>query len=181
LRADGGNGYLVVSGEVLEKAVRDDLNARITETAASLNFDANPAIRVLDEGPTVVEVEDLQDDLNDLILDQVVEFEIDSFALTPKGRSLLDEVLAALDGAPDDIRIQIAGHTDNNGSDAENLLLSQRRAQAVLDYLVANGQDPERFETIGYGETQPVASNDTEEGRARNRRIEFTALFEEAP
>jgi OOP family OmpA-OmpF porin len=111
----------------------------------------------------------------------VVEFEIDSFALTAKGRSLLDEVLAALDGAPDDIRIQIAGHTDNNGSDAENLLLSQRRAQAVLDYLVANGQDPERFETIGYGESQPVASNDTEEGRARNRRIEFTALFEEAP
>jgi OOP family OmpA-OmpF porin len=126
-------------------------------------------------------VEDLQDDLNELILDQVVEFEIDSFALTPKGTSLLDEVLDALASAPDDIRIEIAGHTDNAGSESENLLLSQRRAQAVLDYLVANGQDPERFEIIGYGESQPIASNDTEDGRARNRRIEFTALFEEAP
>ncbi len=179
IRADGGNRYVVISGDVLDRAVRDDLNARVVETAAALGFDANPAVRLLDEGPTVEEVQDLQDELNDLVLDQVVEFEIDSFALTVKGRSLLDEVLTALGGAPDDIRVLITGHTDNAGDQAENQLLSEQRAQAVLDYLVAAGQDPDRFDIIGYGETQPIASNDTELGRARNRRIEFTALLQE--
>jgi OOP family OmpA-OmpF porin len=179
IRADGGNRYVVISGDVLDRAVRDDLNARVVETAAALGFDANPAVRLLDEGPTVEEVQDLQDELNDLVLDQVVEFEIDSFALTVKGRSLLDELLMALGGAPDDIRVLITGHTDNAGDQAENQLLSEQRAQAVLDYLVAAGQDPDRFDIIGYGETQPIASNDTELGRARNRRIEFTALLQE--
>lgn len=179
IRADGGNRYVVISGDVLDRAVRDDLNARVVETAAALGFDANPAVRLLDEGPTVEEVQDLQDELNDLVLDQVVEFEIDSFALTVKGRSLLDELLMALGGAPDDIRVLITGHTDNAGDQAENQLLSEQRAQAVLDYLVAAGQDPDRFDIIGYGETQPIAPNDTELGRARNRRIEFTALLQE--
>lgn len=179
IRADGGNRYVVISGDVLDRAVRDDLNARVVETAEALGFDANPAVRLLDEGPTVEEVQDLQDELNDLVLDQVVEFEIDSFALTVKGRSLLDELLMALGGAPDDIRVLITGHTDNAGDQAENQLLSEQRAQAVLDYLVAAGQDPDRFDIIGYGETQPIASNDTELGRARNRRIEFTALLQE--
>jgi len=179
IRADGGNRYVVISGDVLDRAVRDDLNARVVETAEALGFDANPAVRLLDEGPTVEEVQDLQDELNDLVLDQVVEFEIDSFALTVKGRSLLDELLMALGGAPDDIRVLITGHTDNAGDQAENQLLSEQRAQAVLDYLVAAGQDPDRFDIIGYGETQPIAPNDTELGRARNRRIEFTALLQE--
>lgn len=179
IRADGGNRYVVISGDVLDRTVRDDLNARVVETAEALGFDANPAVRLLDEGPTVEEVQDLQDELNDLVLDQVVEFEIDSFALTVKGRSLLDELLMALDGAPDDIRVLITGHTDNAGDQAENQLLSEQRARAVLDYLVTAGQDPDRFDIIGYGETQPIASNDTELGRARNRRIEFTALLQE--
>jgi OmpA-OmpF porin, OOP family len=178
IRADGGNRYIVISGDVLDKAVRDDLNDRVVETAQALGFDANPAVRLLDEGPTEAEVQDLQDELNDLVLDQVVEFEIDSFALTVKGRTLLDEVLATLNGAPDDIRVLITGHTDNAGNQAENQLLSEQRAKAVLDYLVAAGQDPDRFDIIGYGETKPIASNDTELGRARNRRIEFTALLQ---
>jgi outer membrane protein OmpA-like peptidoglycan-associated protein len=181
LRVDGANEYIVVSGDVLEKATRDELNAKVVETAEALGFDANPAVRLLDEGPTEEEVQDLQDDLNEVILDQVVEFEVDSFALTDRGRVVLDEVLATLEGAPDDIRVLISGHTDDRGSTAENQLLSEQRAKAVLDYLVAAGQDEGRFDTVGYGETKPIASNDTEEGRARNRRIEFTALLEESP
>jgi OOP family OmpA-OmpF porin len=181
LRVDGANGYIVVSGDVLDRTVRDDLNQKVVETAEALGFDANPAVRLLDEGPTEEEVKDLQDDLNDVVLDQVVEFEIDSFALTAKGRAVLDEVLSTLESAPDDIRVLITGHTDDQGDRAENQVLSEQRAQAVLDYLVAAGQDPERFDTIGYGETRPIATNETEEGRARNRRIEFTALLEETP
>jgi outer membrane protein OmpA-like peptidoglycan-associated protein len=74
--------------------------------------------------------------------------------------------------------VQISGHTDDNGTDEHNLDLSRRRAEAVLDYLVAHGEDPERFVVIGYGESRPVADNGTPEGEARNRRIEFTALEE---
>jgi OOP family OmpA-OmpF porin len=74
--------------------------------------------------------------------------------------------------------VRIAGHTDGNGAADANLDLSQRRAQAAFDYLVGRGASSERFEVIGYGETQPIADNNTAEGRAKNRRIEFIALEE---
>ena len=74
--------------------------------------------------------------------------------------------------------IEIAGHTDNQGDPEENLDLSRRRAQSAFDYLVARGQDADRFVVVGYGEDVPIASNDTADGRARNRRIEFKALGE---
>ena len=101
--------------------------------------------------------------------------ETKSFELTAKGIALLDEILIALEAAPE-IRVRIEGHTDSRGSEAENLTLSEDRANAVLTYLVAAGQSRDRFEIIGYGEAQEAASNDTSEGRARNRRIEFIAL-----
>jgi OOP family OmpA-OmpF porin len=69
--------------------------------------------------------------------------------------------------------IEIAGHTDADGEDAANQALSERRAQAVLDYLVRAGLPANRFTPIGYGSSQPVASNDTDEGKAQNRRIDF--------
>jgi OOP family OmpA-OmpF porin len=178
LRVDGPNKYIVVSGEVLDKAVRDDLNELITTAAADLGFDANPAVRVLDTGPTVEEVEELQDDLNDVILDQVVEFEIKSFQLTDDGTALLDDVVAALAGAAE-VRVLIAGHTDDRGTEEENQLLSEQRAGAVLAYLVSQGLDPDRFDSIGHGESWPIESNGSSAGRARNRRIEFTAQLEE--
>jgi len=69
--------------------------------------------------------------------------------------------------------IEVAGHTDADGDSAANQALSERRAQSVVDYLVKAGLPAGRFTAIGYGSTQPVAANDTEEGKARNRRIEF--------
>jgi outer membrane protein OmpA-like peptidoglycan-associated protein len=71
------------------------------------------------------------------------------------------------------MEVEIAGHTDNVGSDQYNKDLSQQRANAVLRYLTANGVGSERLSAIGYGEGQPIDSNDTEEGRATNRRVEF--------
>ncbi len=73
-------------------------------------------------------------------------------------------------------RVQISGHTDNVGVPANNKLLSQRRADACKKYLMDKGIDGSRIEAIGYGDEQPVASNDTEEGRQRNRRIEAREL-----
>lgn len=177
LRVDGRNGYIVLQGEVLEKTPRDELNALVAETAATLGFDATPGVRLLETGPTEEEVETLQEEINDLILDQVVEFEVKSFQLTENGMALLDEVVTTLADAPE-VRVLIEGHTDDRGSDVSNQLLSEQRAEAVLSYFIAKGLDAERFDTIGMGESSPIETNDTAAGRARNRRIEFTALLD---
>jgi outer membrane protein OmpA-like peptidoglycan-associated protein len=87
----------------------------------------------------------------------------------------LDPVLDALRDNPD-LRILIVGHTDNTGDAADNLILSQNRAAAVLNHFVAAGLAPDRFETRGLGATSPIASNDTEAGRALNRRTELIVL-----
>jgi outer membrane protein OmpA-like peptidoglycan-associated protein len=73
-------------------------------------------------------------------------------------------------------RIQISGHTDNVGNPKVNKALSQKRAQACRDYLISKGVDGSRIEAIGYGDERPIASNDTEEGRQENRRIEAIEL-----
>ena len=75
-----------------------------------------------------------------------------------------------------EMTIEISGHTDNVGSDAANQALSQNRAKSVLDYLVSKGIAPERLVSKGLGEAKPVATNDTEEGRQKNRRVEFTIV-----
>lgn len=103
-----------------------------------------------------------------------VNFAFNSAELTAESKKVLDEDrdVARLKGEPD-IRVEVAGHTDGVGSDAYNQKLSERRAQAVVDYLVSIGVDPKRLKAVGYGKKQPVASNDTEEGRAKNRRVEL--------
>ncbi len=128
--------------------------------------------------PPEQQVIELQTNLDDLIEGKVVEFESDSDVITAAGRALLDEVAVALRQFPD-VRVEIGGHTDDTGSEEYNLDLSRRRAEAVLAYLLDQGEGTERFVVVGYGEGVPVADNATAEGRARNRRIEFTAFTEE--
>ncbi len=103
-----------------------------------------------------------------------VNFAFNSAELTPESKKVLDQDrdVARLKGEPD-IRVEVAGHTDSVGSDAYNQKLSERRAQSVVDYLVSIGVDPKRLKAVGYGKKQPVASNDTEAGRAQNRRVEL--------
>ena len=72
--------------------------------------------------------------------------------------------------------IEVAGHTDSSGSDQYNQSLSERRAQAVAGYLSSHGVKTQRLMTIGAGEGHPVASNDTEQGRSANRRVELTIV-----
>ncbi len=72
--------------------------------------------------------------------------------------------------------VEIDGHADPQGSPERNLELSLRRAEAVVAYFVSQGEDPERFIAVGYGDTRPIADNSTEAGRQKNRRIEFIAL-----
>ncbi len=167
-----------MTGEYETRQQRRDARDAIDEVISETTFAFVSGLSI-PEAPafTVEQVVELQEDLDDLIEGKVVEFELNSDVLTPVGAALLDEIVLALEKFPF-VPIEIAGHTDSQGDEVENLDLSERRAQTALDYLVATGQDPERFVVVGYGEEVPVASNDTADGRARNRRIEFKALEE---
>ena len=106
---------------------------------------------------------------------QNIFFDFAKATLKPESYPSLDRVVKFMQDNPD-IKVEIAGHTDNIGSDAVNLKLSRARAAAVVDYLVSKGINPSRLVAKGYGESQPVTSNDTDEGRAQNRRVEFKIL-----
>jgi OOP family OmpA-OmpF porin len=167
-----------MSGEYATRQERADAQDDIDELIAATTFAFSSGLSIPEPPPfTLEDVEELQESIDELIEGKVVEFELNSDVLTPVGVALLDEILAALEQVPD-VPIEISGHTDSQGDALENLDLSERRAQAALDYFIANGQDAERFVVRGYGEDVPVASNDTADGRARNRRIEFKALEE---
>jgi OOP family OmpA-OmpF porin len=85
---------------------------------------------------------------------------------------LLDRLIETALRCPN-VNIEIAGHTDAAGENTANQALSERRAQAVVEYLARAGLPASRFTPVGYGSTQPVATNDSDEGKAQNRRIEF--------
>lgn len=108
----------------------------------------------------------------DVLVLHGVTFEFDRARLTPNAMTLLDDVAAELRRYPE-IRVELGGHTDSRGSDAYNQRLSESRAKAVRAYLEGEGIDGERMTAVGYGETQPVASEETDEGRERNRRVEL--------
>ena len=91
-----------------------------------------------------------------------------------RGYPILDEGVAVLENNPG-LNIEIQGYTDSTGAENYNLMLSQKRADSVMDFLVNRGIDPGRLSAKGYGSANPVASNDTAEGRAKNRRVEFRA------
>jgi len=101
-----------------------------------------------------------------------ITFEFNSARLTTNAQRLMENVVAFL-RADANVNITISGHTDNVGSDAYNLRLSRARANEVRDYLIGFGIDANRLTALGFGESRPVASNDTVEGRDLNRRVEF--------
>jgi OOP family OmpA-OmpF porin len=109
---------------------------------------------------------------SDLLAKGKIRFEQGRATLDPDSTALLDRLIEIALRCPT-AGIEVAGHTDGDGEDAFNQALSEKRAQAVVDYLVKAGLPPSRFTAVGYGSTQPIAGNDTDEGKAQNRRIEF--------
>jgi OOP family OmpA-OmpF porin len=109
---------------------------------------------------------------SDLLTKGKIRFESGRATIDPDSAGLLDRLIETALRCPG-ANIEIAGHTDADGEDGFNQMLSEKRAQAVTDYLVKAGLPADRFTAIGYGSTQPVASNDTDEGKAQNRRIDF--------
>ncbi len=102
-------------------------------------------------------------------------FEFNKTDLLPVSYAELDKVASFM--LENNIRkIEISGHTDSEGSEAYNQRLSEGRARAVVQYLISKGIDPMRMDAVGYGESRPIDTNFTEEGRAQNRRVEFTLI-----
>ncbi len=104
-----------------------------------------------------------------------ITFEVDQSYLRPDFVEVLHSVSLVLKEYKSTM-IEVAGHTDSTGSDSYNQTLSQQRAQAVTNVLIGDGIQAVRIDTVGYGETRPIASNSTAEGRQQNRRVELTLL-----
>ncbi len=150
VHADDAAGYCSKSEQAL--------GAYIDEKLAPLEA----RVRRLEGGPKTVASVQLEG----------VFFAFDKSDLNAESRAVLEMTYSNLEskGFP---RIEIAGYTDSVGSDEYNLNLSDRRAQSVMDYLVSLGVPAEKLTSRGYGEGDPIASNDTDEGRAQNRRVEL--------
>lgn len=122
----------------------------------------------------VVQAENLLT-LGDTVTLNNIHFLTASAELYEASKAGLDRLAEALQRHPH-LRLEVGGHTDDVGKEEDNLILSERRAKAVYDYLILRGVDPDRLTYKGYGESQPIAPNDTPEGRARNRRTTLTPL-----
>jgi outer membrane protein OmpA-like peptidoglycan-associated protein len=109
----------------------------------------------------------------EIIILQQVQFDTARATIKPVSNQLLDEVAGVLKEHPEITRIEVQGHTDTRGARAYNVNLSQRRADAVKKALIARGIEAERLESKGFGPDVPVGDNATEEGRQKNRRVQF--------
>lgn len=124
------------------------------------------------------EVERVGEGIKVTMKENMVNFGFDSSDLTSAAKANLDKLAQVLKNNMD-TNINIYGHTDSKGTDAYNLSLSERRAAAVKNYLVSQGVSASRMFTMGVGEREPIASNDTDAGRAENRRVEFAITANE--
>jgi outer membrane protein OmpA-like peptidoglycan-associated protein len=106
-----------------------------------------------------------------ITFDSGLLFDVDKAALKPASKENLSNLAVILNKYPD-TDILLEGHTDNTGSDEHNLTLSEQRAKSVANYLATSEVNPTRFTIMGYGESQPIADNETNTGRAQNRRVE---------
>lgn len=124
------------------------------------------------------EVERVGDGIKITLGENTVNFGFDSSNLTTEAKANLDKLSTVLANNPD-TNISIFGYTDSKGAPAYNMTLSSKRAAAVKSYLSANGVATSRMTTVGRGELDPIATNDTDAGRAQNRRVEFAITANE--
>jgi outer membrane protein OmpA-like peptidoglycan-associated protein len=111
-----------------------------------------------------------------ITVSETIRFETGKATIDPGSTYILDEVADILKSNPAISKMTIEGHTDSSGDAALNKQLSQERADAVKTYIVGKGIDAGRMDAMGYGAEQPIASNDTEDGRAKNRRVAFKVV-----
>jgi OOP family OmpA-OmpF porin len=108
-----------------------------------------------------------------IVIKDKIQFDTNKTTIKPESDDLLGEIVSVIKENPQLKKISIEGHTDSDGSDSYNLKLSDGRAHAVMDWLVAHGVEAERLSAKGFGEQKPIAENTTAEGKEQNRRVEF--------
>lgn len=179
IAATSADGRFEVVGEAVDAVAAQAVQALLETVAA-----ASPGIETVNEvavppppPPTQAELTaaaqlDL-DSLNQLLQDEVL-FATGKNEPTDEFKQLLDQVPDILTRHPA-VKVEIAGHTDDRGSEGGNQKLSEERANAALEYLVGIGVSPDRLTARGVGESEPIDTNTTRDGRARNRRVELTA------
>jgi outer membrane protein OmpA-like peptidoglycan-associated protein len=111
-----------------------------------------------------------------ILISERIYFDFDTDTIRSVSMPLLDQVAAVINDIPAQKRVRVEGYTDDEGDDQYNLDLSYRRARAVVEYLAGRGVARRRLDFVGYGEANPVAPNDSPEGQALNRRVEFTIM-----
>lgn len=163
LAIDGTN--VAVKGEVPNEATRQQVLSKMA-TSLDTNYVVKSTLRASPNEQNVVD---------NALANRIVEFESGSASLTDNGKAILDEIAMALTKIKGH-RVEIVGHTDDRGNRLHNVALAQARAEAVKAYLQTKGIDAAMLSTSGQGPDQPVASNTTEEGRKRNRRIQFRVI-----
>jgi OmpA-OmpF porin, OOP family len=163
LKVEGNNVSLRgdVAGESQRQQVANDIAASLNPT-----YTVNNGLRVVASEQNV---------LDSALANRTIEFESGKATLTVAGRAVLDQMSVALLKVKGK-KVELIGHTDNAGSRAGNLSLSQARAEAVKAYVVGKGVDAESIAVSGEGPDRPVADNRTAAGKARNRRIEFKVM-----
>ena len=124
------------------------------------------------------EVERVNEGIKVTMKENMVNFAFNSSELSSAAKTNLDKLAKVLVNNPD-TNINIYGHTDNKGTDAYNMTLSEKRANSVVNYLASHGVKRNRMFAKGMGESDPVATNETEAGRAENRRVEFAITANE--
>ena len=149
--------------------------AAVNMSGCELDSDSDGVVNHMDRCPGTARGKEVDADgcpvLEVIVLEGVV-FRHDSAALGGDSHAILNRVADKLGSRPD-VMVEVAGHTDSQGENGYNQGLSQRRAIAVMKYLISRGVDANQLTARGYGETQPVADNTSAEGRAKNRRVEL--------
>lgn len=149
--------------------------AAVDEFGCELDTDGDGVVDSRDQCPDTEQgqaVDNTGCDLAETYRMQDVHFAFDSAKLTAQSEASLNDALEILKRHAD-LSVEVAGHTDSVGAEGYNQALSERRARAVRDYLVSHGIDAGRLTARGYGESEPVADNDSKQGRAMNRRVEL--------
>ena len=117
----------------------------------------------------------------EVVITQAILFDLDAATLRPDAEPILRQVAGLLIQHPELTRVEIQGHTDDQGEADYNLTLSQARVETVRTWLIASGVDAERLVAQGYGESKPIQPNTTEAGQAANRRVQFVILAQQPP
>ncbi|WP_309550422.1 OmpA family protein [Rhizobium rhizogenes] len=150
------------------KSIQDSFAAAIPE-----GFKATPAEIAVSAPAAAVDAPNCQSLLNTILTKSKINFDTGKARISPASSGVLDTIVATIGRCPGNA-VEVSGHTDSSGDEAANVALSEQRAKAVVTYLTDAGVPASRLTAVGLGSSRPVASNDTDEGKALNRRIEFS-------